>query len=365
MRLTEVVRLHEWVRLSNCACQNTLAACVASAEPAHSVMMTTTCAVVAAGDERDGGAERGLIRRGRRARALRVGAGEQPPLGRRRPPADGGAGVAPASVHGRCPGQPLQFSMHTVMGPGSCNAIVIGIAQPGIPLPERAVHAVDTYCVRYKVHFHHQNIKTCRGMDLANIRMYRLCEQGSGNSSHNDGDSETASPSDDDYVQTAAGAEPDGPMAGRGHLRPGRAGSVGGKDGSAAGNGLATGASMDALSAELYRGSGTASVVPAMAGDPSPPLLAVPHTSLMPPLPPLAPATMTSSFAVSVGGGNRSVAARGQTRAAILGQNRNANGRGKKPHLKVLVRFGCCDADAPGPCCFTDGLTILWVVVGI
>ena len=126
-------------------------------------------------------------------------------------------------------------------------------------------------------------------------------------------------------------------MTGSGRPRPGRAGSAGGKDGSAAANGFATGASMDALSAELYKGSGTAGMVPAMAGDPSPPLPPLQHGSLMPPLPPLVPqpVTITSSFAVSVGGGNRSVAARGQPRAAVVGQNRSANGRGKKPHLKA------------------------------
>ena len=177
--------------------------------------------------------------------------------------------------------------------------------------------------------------------------------QGSGNSSHNDGDSETASRSDDDYVQTAGGLEPDGPMTGRAHPQPGRAVSFGGKAGSAAANGIATGASMDALTAELYKGSGTASVVPAMAGDPSPPLPALPQNSLMPPLPPLArqPVTITSSFAVSVGGGNRSVAARGQPRAAVIGQNRSANGRGKKPHLKVQVSAACLYIAAPGFLC--------------
>ena len=160
--------------------------------------------------------------------------------------------------------------------------------------------------------------------------------QGSGNSSNNDGDSESASPSDDDCVQTAGGLEPDGPTPGRGHPRSGRAASANGRHGSGPLNGLATGASVDALSAELFKGSGMGgSIIPAMAGDPSPPLPPLQQNSLMPPLPPLAPQAMTSSYAVSVGGGNRSVAARGQARAAVVSQNRVGNGRGKKPHLKA------------------------------
>ena len=161
--------------------------------------------------------------------------------------------------------------------------------------------------------------------------------QGSGNSSNNDGDSESASPSDDDCVQTAGGLDPDGPTPSRGHPRPGRAASANGRHGSGTLNGLTTGASVDALSAELYKGSGmgTGGIIPAMAGDPSPPLPPLQQNSLMPPLPPLAPQAMTSSYAVSVGGGARSAAARGQARTTVVSQNRIGNGRGKKPHLKA------------------------------
>ncbi len=168
--------------------------------------------------------------------------------------------------------------------------------------------------------------------------------QGSGNSSNNDGDSESASPSDDDCVQTAGGLDPEGHTPGtRGHPRLGRAASANGRHGSGPLTGLATGASVDALSAELYKGSGIGgSIIPAMAGDPSPPLPPLQQSSLMPPLPPLAPQAMTSSYAVSVGGGNRSVAARGQARAAVASQNRVGNGRGKKPHLKARTSHNGC-----------------------
>ena len=142
--------------------------------------------------------------------------------------------------------------------------------------------------------------------------------QDSGNSSDNNGDSESVSLSDEDYVQPASGLDPDGPTPGRGHPRPGRAASASGRHGSGALNGLATEASVDALSVELCAVAG---MLPAMGGQPSPPL------------PLVAPQAKASSFAVN--GGNRFVAARGQARATVVSQKRVGNGRGKKPHMKA------------------------------